>query len=77
MYSFNLSPSMGSTSLSPAAWYLCLTLTEMSSSGSTAASLDTMYMSVDTSLAHPSQISQILIVSFSDLILISIIADVS
>ena len=74
MYSFNLSPSMGSTSLSPTAWYLCLTLTEMSSSGSTAASLDTMYMSVDTSLAHP---SQILIVSFSDLILISIIADVS
>ena len=65
---------MTSTSFSPAEWYLCLTRTSMSSIGSTAASLDTMYIRVDTSLA---QFSQIDTVWFSDLMWISRMADAS
>ncbi len=74
MYSLSLSPPMTSISLSPGAWYLCLTRTVISSMGSIATSLEIMYMSVDTSLAHP---SQILITSPRDLMPISSMADVS
>ncbi len=65
---------MTSRSFSPAEWNLCLTRTSMSSIGSTAASLDTMYMSVETSLA---QFSHIETVWSSDLMWISSTAEAS
>ena len=60
MYSLSLSPEIFSMSLSPAEWYLCLTLTSMSSSGSKAASLETMNASVEVSLAQFSQMETVL-----------------